>query len=1382
MTVSCTLSKNGIAHQLPGLIDSGANGYAFVDGTLLKSVSRFFKPFISPLPSPIPVKGYNGQNGAPITHYAVLNLTIDRRIQSFTPFLITSLGNHGLILGRSWLAEHKILLDSARRKLIWPVDYPPTLSYAKRQLLTKRDFKEKEINKQHQKDANRRDRLFELDCQRSKAGRRSITVVTASTPQLFPQPGAAKKIKIVRFDESLNIYIPPTVDSHSFVKDYSLSLLKMENELSSQYLLSDNPPQRPQKKRRPKPLWKPQRQYPIDITVISGVAFHMNIKHNESSELFTATLHELDGIIDQMTNEKDKSNQLADLTQRFVTKSLPHGDYSTYIDQIMAIQEGDEPPIPPEHMAYQHVFSKAESDILPPHRPYDHRILLEGEGEKALKYSPLYRMSLPELEAVKKYIEDNLSKGFIEPSQAPFAAPILFVKKPDGSLRLCIDFRALNNLTRKDRYPLPLIDETLARLAGARIFTKLDIRQAFHRIRMDPTSEEYTTFRTRYGAYKCKVLPFGLTNGPATYQRYMNDVLFDYLDDFCTAYLDDILIYSDNELEHTAHVHKVLQRLSEAGLQADLKKCEFNVKRTKYLGFIISTNGIEVDPDKISVVKEWQYPTTVKGVQSFLGFCNFYRRFIRDYGIIARPLVNLTRTNTPFKFDFECCDAFDQLKASLTSAPILQHYNPDLECMLETDASDGVVASVLSQKHGGDWLPVAFFSKTMAPAELNYAVHDKEMLAIIRSFGHFRAELTGSPHTTCVYTDHKALEYFMTSKTLNSRQARWAEVLANYHFMIMYRPGKQNPLADALTRRVDELNPQNVTKRDQRFQQLLRDDQIDSYFLEGKLRQDTPEENLINNLDLAPISPALGIVDQVLAANRAAPSLQALRRKAASETPGDFVLSRELLLYKERLLVPDIDNIRTLLIREVHDQVSTAHPSANKTFRMLAKQYYWHGMKAYVSQYCRNCNSCRRSSVPRDKTPGLLHPLPIPSRPWEHVTMDYCSFNKDKYGFDNVLVIIDRFSKQAISIPCKKSISSREQAFLYIYHIYRYFGPPLTMLSDRGPQFISSFWQEFNSILGTKIKLSTADHPQTDGQTEIYNQYLQKRLRPFVNFYQDNWSDLLPMMDYAQLTLPHESLGGITPFEVVHGYPPRTTWDWNRSDTEARDNLNVQEARAMAQRHHSAWTFATSHLQAAQKRMSAKTNSHRRRIDFEIGDEVWLDMRHFPTNRPSRKLDFPTNGKFKIVEKVGNSFRVALPATMKVWDVFPPEKLRKASSDPLPGQIQEESHPINITGEEEYEVEEILACRRRWNQLEYRTTWLNRDVDLTWYPASNFKYAPHKVRDFHLANPEQVGPPKKLLDWMKAWEQGLEEYEELDNDEPMDKRSRASFFRKEGVM
>ena len=262
--------------------------------------------------------------------------------------------------------------------------------------------------------------------------------------------------------------------------------------------------------------------------------------------------------------------------------------------------------LPTELKDYADVFSREVSNILAPHQPYDHKIHLDNsEGPGAIGYSPLRHQSTLKLQETKQFLEKNLQRGFIVPSQSPFTSPILFVKKPNGGLRFCINYWRLNNLTHKDWYPLPLISETLLRLFRVQVYTKLDIRQAFHRIRMDPDSEDLTTFRTRYGAYKCKVLLKGLTNRPATYQHYMNDILFNYLDDFCIAYLDDILIYLEDPLEHSEHVQKVLRQLRNAGLQADIKKSEFGVTHTKFLGFIIFTGGIEVDLAKIAVVRDW---------------------------------------------------------------------------------------------------------------------------------------------------------------------------------------------------------------------------------------------------------------------------------------------------------------------------------------------------------------------------------------------------------------------------------------------------------------------------------------------------------------------------------------------------------------------------------------------------------------------------------------------------------------------------------------------------------------------------------------------------------------------------------------------------------
>ena len=339
-------------------------------------------------------------------------------------------------------------------------------------------------------------------------------------------------------------------------------------------------------------------------------------------------------------------------------------------------------------------------------------------------------------------------------------------------------------------------------MSRAKRFTKLDIRQAFHRIRVDPASEDYTTFKTRYGTYKCKVLPFGLCNGPATYQRYMNDVLIDYLDDFCTAYLDDILIYSENIEDHEEHVKKVLRRLREAGLQADIKKSEFNVTRTKYLGYVLTIEGVEMDPEKVEPVRNWKRPTTVTGVRSYLGFCGFYRQFIRNFGLIAKPLTILTRPTVPFEWTEDCQKAFEELKYQLLSIQRIYHFQPELPTKLETDSSDGVIAGVLSQQHPNEkWYPLGFYSHVLNGHEPNWEIHDKELYAIVEAFRLWRPELMSATYRVKVYSDHRSLEYFMSTKMLTAKQVRWMELLSDFNFQIVYTAGKDNGKADILTRR-----------------------------------------------------------------------------------------------------------------------------------------------------------------------------------------------------------------------------------------------------------------------------------------------------------------------------------------------------------------------------------------------------------------------------------------------------------------------------------------------------------------------------------------------------------------------------------------------------
>ena len=454
------------------------------------------------------------------------------------------------------------------------------------------------------------------------------------------------------------------------------------------------------------------------------------------------------------------------------------------------------------------VFDRNEADKQPPHRGpnIDYKIELNKNADGTTPeppWGPLYNMSRDKLLVLRKTLTELLEKEFIRVSKSPAAAPVLLVKKPGGGLRFCVDYRALNAITKKDRYPLPLTNETLERIGRAKWFTKLDVIAAFHKIRVALGDEWLTAFRTRFGLFEWLVTPFGLANAPNTFQRYINWVLRDFLDEFASAYLDDILIFTDGTLsEHQEHVRKVLGRLQGAGLQINIDKCEFELKSTKYLGFIIEAGkGVRMDPAKVEAITNWAVPKTVKGSRSFLGFANFYRRFIRNYSELTIPLTALTQKDKDFVWDSKCDESFEQLKRMFITAPIIMQFDPDRETIVEADSSGWATGGILSQyDEDGVLRPCAYFSRKNTPAECNYQIHDKELLAIINALKEWESELI-SVINFQILTDHRNLRYFTTMKRLNERQMRWADILSRYNFTLHYRPGKLAERPDALSRR-----------------------------------------------------------------------------------------------------------------------------------------------------------------------------------------------------------------------------------------------------------------------------------------------------------------------------------------------------------------------------------------------------------------------------------------------------------------------------------------------------------------------------------------------------------------------------------------------------
>ena len=446
-------------------------------------------------------------------------------------------------------------------------------------------------------------------------------------------------------------------------------------------------------------------------------------------------------------------------------------------------------------------------------------------------------MSRDEALKLHWYLDENLSKEFIRASRSDAAAPVLFMKKPEGGLHFCVDYWGLNVITVKNWYLLPLISETLNRLSRARIFTKLNIIAAFNRLCIWEGNKALTAFCTHFSLFEYLIMPFGLCNSSASFQNYINDTLQKHLNDFCTVYLDDILIYSEIEAEHEIHVKRVLQKLREAGLQADIIKCTIHIKEIPYLGLIIITKGVKMNSAKVSTIVKWLTLMNVKDVQSFLSFVNFYWRFIYGYSKLASPLTHLIKKNVPFEWTTECQFTFNALKKAFTSDVILYHYNLNLKIIVKTDTSDYVSEGILSQYNKNGVLHlIAYFFKKHNPAKCNYEIYDKELMAIIRAFEEWRSELKGSTYPINVITDHKNLEYFMFTKQLSYCQAHWSEFLSCFNYHIMYCPGKADSKPNALTHRSGDLPKERDTLDS--CHQYQHQTVLKSHNLDDKIKKD----------------------------------------------------------------------------------------------------------------------------------------------------------------------------------------------------------------------------------------------------------------------------------------------------------------------------------------------------------------------------------------------------------------------------------------------------------------------------------------------------------------------------------------------------------------
>ncbi|KAL0554431.1 hypothetical protein IC582_008352 [Cucumis melo] len=950
--------------------------------------------------------------------------------------------------------------------------------------------------------------------------------------------------------------------------------------------------------------------------------------------------------------------------------------------------------------------SKLLSQGLPPHREVEFAIELEP-GTVPISRAP-NRMAPAELKELKVQLQELLDKGFIRPSVSPWGAPVLFVKKKDGSMRLCIDYRELNKVTVKNRYPLPRIDDLFDQLQGATVFSKIDLRSGYHQLRIKDEDVPKTAFRSRYGHYEFIVMSFGLTNAPAVFMDLMNRVFREFLDTFVIVFIDDILIYSKTEAEHEEHLRMVLQTLRDNKLYAKFSKCEFWLKQVSFLGHVVSKAGVSVDPAKIEAVTGWTRPSTISEVRSFLGLAGYYRRFVENFSRIATPLTQLSRKGAPFVWSKACEDSFQNLKQKLVTAPVLTVPDGSGSFVIYSDASKKGLGCVLMQQGK----VVAYASRQLKSHEQNYPTHDLELAAVVFALKIWRHYLYGEKIQ--IFTDHKSLKYFFTQKELNMRQRRWLELVKDYDCEILYHPGKANVVADALSRKVSHSA--------------------------ALITQQAP---LHRDLERAEIAVSVGAVTMQLAQLTVQPTLRQRIIDAQSNDPylvekrglaeagqtAEFSLSSDGgLLFERRLCVPSDSAVKTELLSEAHSSSFSMHPGSTKMYQDLKRVYWWRNMKREVAEFVSKCLVCQQVKAPRQKPAGLLRPLSIPEWKWENVSMDFITgLPRTLRGFTVIWVVVDRLTKSAHFVPGKSTYTASKWAQLYMSEIVRLHGVPVSIVSDRDARFTSKFWKGLQTAMGTRLDFSTTFHPQTDGQTERLNQVLEDMLRACALEFPGSWDSHLHLMEFAYNN-SYQATIGMSPFEALYGKCCRSPVCWGE----------VGEQRLMGpelvQSTNEAIQKIRSRMHTAQSRQKSYADVRRKDLEFEVGDKVFLKvapmrgvLRFERRGKPSPRFV----GPFEILERIGPvAYRLALPPSLStVHDVFHVSMLRKYVPDPShvvdyePLEIDENlsyaEQPVEVLAREVKTLrnKEIPLVKVLWrNHRVEEATWEREDDMRSRYP------------------------------------------------------------------
>ena len=823
---------------------------------------------------------------------------------------------------------------------------------------------------------------------------------------------------------------------------------------------------------------------------------------------------------------------------------------------------------------------------------------------------------------VDKQVQELHKHGFIEPGSGAWSSPVVLVRKKDSSWRFCIDYRLLNQATVKDAYPLPRIDESLDALAGSQFFSTLDLTSGYWQVPLDEEARDKSAFVTRNELWRWKVLPFGLTSAPSTFERLMEKVLRGLHWQTVLIYLDDVVVFSQSVEQHLERLEEVLARLRSAKLKLKPKKCELFKLEVKYLGHVVSKDGISTDPDKIKAMATWPQPGNLTDVRSFLGATGYYRRFIKDYAKIAKPLTRLTLKNTPFEWTTEAHDAFLRLRRELTQAPILGYPDPKLPYLLDTDASDTAAGAVLSQLQHSVERPVAYYSKTFSAEEKNYCVTQKELLAVLRACQNFRPYLYGRPFL--LRTDHESLRWMTRLKEPRGQLARWLEELQEFQMDIQHRKGVSHGNADALSRRPCPSECKPCSRQEETSTEATPGVTMVQHANPVTLAQRQQTE--------APLRILYHVVQQsqAITDEQLQEADSELKRWAKLQDHArlreDGVLQVQInQSYRTLLVTAAPPSIRKALITEVHH---ANHMGEYRTYRKLQLNWYWPGMQGDVRRQVRNCAICQQqknSHQPDSTTKRHLYT----GRPWQRVAIDFTGpLDETPRGNKWILVVTDHFSRWCDAYPLPDS-TAESAARVLEERVFSQFGIPETIHSDQGRQFTSRLFEQLCTLWGCDKTQTSPYRPQANGLCERLNRTLGDALRTMLADRElpvNDWDLLLPTIMRNIRSVPHTATGETANYLML-GRELRLPNALLHEVRIAESQSPEAYAAALQERLH------TAHQLLRERQLRVRTTDTEEPPLFKAGDLVWLkSYQHKKGMAKARKLQPKFIGPYKIIE------------------------------------------------------------------------------------------------------------------------------------------------------